>query len=75
MINGGLFAEKIEFKAWNHHKGGQNPSLIIMFLFRWFKFTLKPPYSITHGKLLAIWDTSFWMFLLKFGQKGSQDIS
>ena len=20
-------------------------------LFRWFKFTLKPPYSITHGKL------------------------
>ena len=20
-------------------------------VFRWFKFTLKPPYSITHGKL------------------------
>ena len=35
------------------------------------KFTLKPPYSITHGKLrLAIWDTSFWTFLLKFGHKG-----
>ena len=32
---------------------------------------LKPPYSITHGKLrLAIWDTSFWTFWLKFGHKG-----
>ena len=31
---------------------------------RWFKFTLKPPYSIACGKLLlAIWDTSFWTFL------------
>ena len=41
-------------------------------LFRWFKFTLKPPYSIMHGKLrLAIWDTSFWTFLLKFAQKGT----
>ena len=40
-------------------------------LFRWFKFTLKPPYSIMHGKLqLAIWDTSFWTFWLKFGHKG-----
>ena len=29
-------------------------------VFRWFKFTLKPPYSIAYGKLrLAIWDTSF----------------
>ena len=28
--------------------------------FRWFKFTLVPPYSIAIGKLrLAIWDTSF----------------
>ena len=27
-------------------------------IFRWFKFTLKPPYSIAHDKLrLAIWDT------------------
>ena len=34
-------------------------------------FTLKPPYSIAHGKLrLAIWDTSFWTFWLKFGHKG-----
>ena len=30
---------------------------------RWFKFILKPPYSIMHGKLrLAIWDTSFRTF-------------
>ena len=30
-------------------------------VFRWFKFTLKPPYTITHGNLLmAIWDTSHW---------------
>ena len=34
---------------------------IIYPVFRWFKFTLKPPYSIAIGKLrLAIWDTSFW---------------
>ena len=40
-------------------------------LFRWFKFTLKPPYSIVYDKLrLAIWDTSFWTFSLKFGHKG-----
>ena len=37
---------------------------LLFLLFRWFKFTLKPPYSITHGKLrLAIWDTFFWTFL------------
>ena len=40
-------------------------------VFRWFKFTLKPPYSIAHDNLrLAIWDTSFWTFWLKFGHKG-----
>ena len=40
-------------------------------VFRWFKFTLKPPYSIAHDKLrLAIWDTFFWTFWLKFGHKG-----
>ena len=40
-------------------------------VFRWFKFTLKPPNRITHDKLrLAIWDTSFWTFWLKFGHKG-----
>ena len=45
-------------------------------LFRWFKFTPKPPYSIVRGKLwLAIWDTSFWTFWHKFGHKGPWDIS
>ena len=40
-------------------------------IIRWFKFTLKPPYSIKYGKLrLAIWDTFFWTFLVKFGHKG-----
>ena len=40
-------------------------------IFRWFKFTLKPPNSITHDKLrLAIWDTSFWTFWVKFGHNG-----
>ena len=44
-------------------------------VFRWFKFTLKPPNRITHDKLwLAIWDTSFWTFWLKFGHKGPWDI-
>ena len=28
-------------------------------IFRWFKFTLKPPNSMAHGNFfLAIWDTS-----------------
>ena len=40
-------------------------------VFRWFKFTLKPPNRITHDKLrLAIWDTSAWPFLVKFGHNG-----
>ena len=43
------------------------PSLV----FRWFKLTLKPPYSIARDNLrLTIWDTSFWTFWLKFGHKG-----
>ena len=33
MINGGLIAAKMKFKAWNRHKVGKNPSLIIMPLF------------------------------------------
>ena len=44
-----------------------NPACI----FRWFKFTLKPPYSIALDNLrFAIWDTSFWTIWLKFGHKG-----
>ena len=40
-------------------------------IIRWFKCKLKPPNRITHDKLqLAIWDTSFWTFWLKFGHKG-----
>ena len=32
-------------------------------LFRWFKFTLKPPYTVGHEKLLSlIWDTSQGIF-------------
>ena len=50
--------------------------LRVHLIFRWFKFTLKPPYSIAHDNLqLAIWDTSFWTFWLKFGHKGSWHIS
>ena len=50
---------------------GSGVGAITFSLFRWFKFTLKPPYSIAHDNLrLAIWDTSFWTFLLKFGHKG-----
>ena len=37
-------------------------------IFRWFKFTLKPPYSrASERSLLAIWDTSHWNFFVKFG--------
>ena len=39
-------------------------------LFRWFKFTLEPPYTVAHGNLLsAIWDTSHWTSFVKFGLK------
>ena len=45
-------------------------------LFRWFKFTLKPPYRIAIGNFfLAIWDTSHWNFLVKFGLKTAWDMS
>ena len=39
-------------------------------IFRWFKFTLKPPYTVASGNLLsAIWDTSHWTSFVKFGLK------
>ena len=39
-------------------------------IFRWFKFTLKPPYTVVSGNLLlAIWDTSHWTSFVKFGLK------
>ena len=35
-----------------------HPHKFVWAIFRWFKFSLKPPYSIAHDKLqLAIWDT------------------
>ena len=37
-------------------------------VFRWFKFTLKPPYRTgSERSLSAIWDTSHWNFFVKFG--------
>ena len=45
-------------------------------VFRWFKFTLKPPYTIMHVNLSsAIWDTSHWTSFVKFGLKTAWDIS
>ena len=45
-------------------------------VFRWFKFTLKPPYRIAIGNFFsAIWDTSHWNFLVKFGLKTAWDMS
>ena len=45
-------------------------------IFRWFKFTLKPPNSMARGNFfLAIWDTSHWNFFVKFGLKTPYDIS
>ena len=45
-------------------------------VFRWFKFTLKPPYTVMSGNLLsAIWDTSHWTSFVKFGLKTAWDIS
>ena len=41
-----------------------NTSLNKLHVFRWFKFTLKPPYTIASGNLLsAIWDTSIGLLL------------
>ena len=45
-------------------------------LIRWFKFTLKPPYTVAIGNFFsAIWDTSHWHFFVKFGLKTAWDIS
>ena len=45
-------------------------------IFRWFKFTLKPPYTVAHGNFLsAIWGTSHWTSFVKFGLKTAWDIS
>ena len=45
-------------------------------IFRWFKFTLKPPYSRASERSLSpIWDTSHWNFFVKFGLRTAWDIS
>ena len=45
-------------------------------VFRWFKFTLKPPYrTASERSLSAIWDTSHWNFFVKFGLRTAWDIS
>ena len=50
--------------------------MVVVDVVRWFKFTLKPPNSITSGNLLsAIWDTSHWNFFVKFGLKTAWHIS
>ena len=65
------FISLAELKAIHLEHKSSGGALKNIALFRWFKFTLKPPYSIAIGKLrLAIWDTSFWTFWLKFGHKG-----
>ena len=49
-------------------RGGFNLSIGKCLIFRWFKFTLKPPYSgVSERSLSAIWDTSHWNFFVKFG--------
>ena len=46
------------------------PAVRCLSIFRWFKFTLKPSYTVVHGNLLsAIWDTSHWTSFVKFGLK------
>ena len=43
---------------------------LVFLVFRWFKFTLEPPYTVASGNLLsAIWDTSHWTSFVKFGLK------
>ena len=45
-------------------------------VFRWFKFTLKPPNSMACWNCyLAFWDTFHWNIFVKFGLKTPYDIS
>ena len=40
---------------------------------RWFMFTLKPPQMMVISNFSsAIWDTSLWKFLVKFGHRHFQ---
>ena len=67
-----MFAHQLwELTPPQKNPGSTTDVYVLFVIFRWFKFTLKPPYSIAHDKLrLAIWDTSCWTFWLKFRDKG-----
>ena len=59
------FADGLTLHDWSGYGDGH---MDINHLIRWFKFTLKPPYSeASERSLLAIWDTSHWNFFVKFG--------
>ena len=72
-----LTPQILEFWAINWHRCVTIWKLKCRFLvFRWFKFTLKPPYRIAISNFFsAIWDTSHWNFLVKFGLKTAWDMS
>ena len=57
-----LYRETYQIRGYVGNYGKETSSS--WYIFRWFKFTLKPPYSGAHERsLLAIWDTSHWNFL------------
>ena len=71
-----LFKVRLQWFCWDlssMHIESHKVNIVVFEVegvFRWFKFTLKPPYTITHGNLLmAIWDTSHWTSFVKFGLK------
>ena len=50
--------------------------VMILVLFRWFKFTLKPPYSMAIENFIStIWVTFHWNSFVKFGLKTAYDMS
>ena len=84
--NSNIFIEVERWSAWNEPRielpegpfvhgcqvSKKGMGICFTSVFRWFKFTLKPPYSITCGKLqLAIWDTFFLDFLAQIWTQGT----
>ena len=68
---GNFFCVYFQLKSNDYNSMTDLFSCNVVSIFRWFKFTLKPPNRITSEKLrLAIWDTSFWTFWVKFGHNG-----
>ena len=44
-------------------------------IFRWFKFTLKPPDTMACGNfLLSIWNTSHWIFLSNLDSRHLENV-